>query len=170
MLEDVSRQAQAILEEESIRTRAGFRPGACFGGGEDAEPHPGPEQRRVETPRAHPPDPAGTAMPRFTATDLKQDADFVRQIVPELAHMSDAYLTNHSLDKLQKYVLLTKKSEEEKREKDLESRLGQNLERAIAKPVTINSRDNRATILHPARFLPGAAVPLETSWLEARKL
>jgi hypothetical protein len=166
MLVEVSREARGILEEESIRTRAGFRPGACFGGVEDAEPEP----RREVAPRARLPDPAGSAAPQVSAADLKQDADFVRQIVPELAHMSDSYLTNHSLDKLQKYVLLTKKRDEEKREKDLESRLGQNLERAIERPVTINHQDNRATILHPARFLPGAAVPLETSWLEARKL
>jgi hypothetical protein len=84
--------------------------------------------------------------------------------------MSDSYLTQHSLDKLQKYVMLTKKKDEDRREKDLEARLGQNLERAIANPVVIGQhRDDRATILHPARFLPGAAVPLETSWLEARK-
>jgi hypothetical protein len=173
-LVEVMAQAQCILGEEATRTRAGFRPGMVIGGEPAAvDTTAGPTvvpSSFADAPRFAYPDPAGAAPVLGSAADLKKDADFVRQIVPELAHMSDSYLTQHSLDKLQKYVLLAKRKDEDKREKDLEARLGQNLERAIARPITINHQDNRATILHPARFLPGAAISLEASWLEARKL
>jgi hypothetical protein len=101
----------------------------------------------------------------------RSDADFVREIIPELKHMSDAYLTQHSIDRLQKYVHMLKKQSDDKKEKNIEARLAQNLEEAISRPVRLAAaEDNRCDLLHPARFLPGAAVTMERSWMEARKL
>jgi hypothetical protein len=77
-----------------------------------------------------------------------RDADYDRSILPELAHMSDSYLTQHSLDKLQKYVNLLKKQSEDKVEKNLESQMAQKLKNAIKKPVSIAGQDNRYDKLH----------------------
>jgi hypothetical protein len=90
------------MEEEGTRTRSGFRPGSVVGPTEaqslqEAGPTPIVPDQAGGTGSANP--------------VLKRDADFVRKIVPELAHMSDSYLTQHSLDKLQKYVMLTKKKD-----------------------------------------------------------
>jgi predicted DNA-binding protein len=151
------------LDDEASRTRHGF-----------GSLQSGPSQMdltgsaRNQQSRGVP-DPAGCAE-RSTVNDLpKSDADYIRRIVPELAHMSDAYLTQHSLDRLQKFVQQSKKALDDRKEKNIEQRLAQNLEHVIKNPVTINHSDNRADVLHPARFLPGAAVPFEKLWTEARK-
>jgi hypothetical protein len=167
-----ARQARETLDEEATRTRTGFRPGSVHNSLLDLEPQAPSCMRTLAPVRDSPlpvPDPAGRPG-SLPPSGLKQDADFVRQIIPELAHMSDTYLTSHSLDKLQKYVLMSKKKDKDKKEKDLEARMGQNLELAVARPVTISGQDNRVDKLHPARFLPGVAAPLANSWLEARKL
>jgi hypothetical protein len=160
------------LADEAIRTRAGFSLGATIGDSVvDLGPEPLARSRATQPPSATlaamGPDPGAVAERSVPVN--KSDADFVRAIVPELAHMSDAYLTQHSIDRLQKYVILMKKQGEEKREKNVEARLAQNLEAIMQKPITVNHSDNRSDILHPARFLPGAAVPMEKLWLEARK-
>jgi hypothetical protein len=154
--------ARELLADEAMRTRAGFSLGATIGVAEGQAPS-------VVEVLAPAPDPGLVADRPVQFTGNKADADFVRAIIPELAHMSDAYLTQHSLDRLQKYVITLKKQGEEKREKNIEARLAQNLENVIKKPITVNHADNRFDVLHPARFLPGAAVTLEKLWLEARK-
>jgi hypothetical protein len=165
------REAFVLLDDEASRTRSGFSPGSVIEVEREYPPRqPTPATNSFLRP-AVVPDPAifaGTSS--MGPVPNHSDADFVRSILPELAHMSDSYLTQHSLDKLQKYVNMIKKQSEDKVEKNLESRMAQNLENAIKRPVSIGGQDNRYDKLHPGRFLPGAAVPLEKSWLEARKL
>jgi uncharacterized membrane protein YgcG len=173
ILEENRIEAAELLADEAVRTRAGFSLGATIGGSVvEVCQEPAMSSRPFQSPLAVAnhmgPDPGAVAERSVPVN--KSDADFVRAIVPELAHMSDAYLTQHSIDRLQKYVILMKKQGEERREKNIEARLAQNLETVVQKPITINHSDNRSDILHPACFLPGAAVPMERLWLEARKL
>jgi predicted DNA-binding protein len=157
--EENRERIRSLLDDEADRTRAGFSLSGTVG----SAPPPPPGAAALGIGRD--PDLLQAAPPAN-----KTDADFVREIIPELRHMSDAYLTQHSIDRLQKYVHMLKKHSEEKKEKNIEARLAQNLEEAIAKPVRIPAHDdNRSDILHPARFLPGAAISMEQSWLSARK-
>lgn len=149
--------ARRMLSEESSRTRGGFQP--VNSGGESNQPT-GPRLGA---------DPGVNRQQAQGNMSSREDADMIRRIIPELAHMSDNYLTMHPLDRLMKYVDRMKHAEVEKREKDIEARLHQNMERALRSPIVVNHADNRLTVLHPARFLPGAAVPLADLWLEARK-
>jgi hypothetical protein len=161
-------EAGVLLDDEATRTRNGFCSTSVVEVERQTQQHqPAPASSGIMRATAVA-DPAHFAAPPAIAN--RSDADFVRAILPELAHMSDSYLTQHSLDKLQKYVNMMKKQSEDKVEKNLEARLAQNLENVIKRPVDITGQDNRYDKLHPGRFLPGPAITLDKSWLEARKL
>lgn len=143
-------------EDETSRTRSGFRPGVAI----EEEETTGQTIRQSPSVISVAQDLIVGADPGRHATayqSLREDANIIRRILPELAHLSDQYLTQHPLNQLQKYVEKTRKENEDREEKDVEARLHKNLERAVAKPIHISHSDNRVNILHPARFLPGPA-------------
>ena len=97
------------------------------------------------------------------------NANNIRQLVPQLAHMSDDYLLSQPIDALYRLSREEKHAEAAKAAKGLESKLHNNFKKAAENPAYFAGYDNRANMLHPARFLPGAGVPVQNLWLEARK-
>jgi hypothetical protein len=87
-----------------------------------------------------------------------------------LAHMPDEYLMSQPIDALFRLAREEKQADTAKNAKGIDAKLHNNFVKAAANPVTITGSDNRSTILHPARFLPGAGVPVQKLWLEARKI
>ena len=103
-----------------------------------------------------------------TQTSLS-NADHIRQLVPQLVHMSDDYLISQPIDALYRLCREVKQAEATKAAKGLETRLHNNFKKAAGNPTYLAGYNNRANMLHPARFLPGARVPVQNLWLEARK-
>ena len=97
------------------------------------------------------------------------NANNIRLMVPQLAHMSDDYLLNQPIDAIYRLCREEKHAEAAKAAKGLETKLHNNFKKAAESPVYMAGYDNRANMLHPARFLPGAGVPVQNLWLEARK-
>ena len=97
------------------------------------------------------------------------DAQSIRQMVPQLAHMSDEFLLSQPIDSIYRLAREEKKSDESKSAKGLEAKLYNNFKKASENTIYLAGYDNRANTLHPARFLPGAGVPVQNLWLEARK-
>ena len=89
--------------------------------------------------------------------------------MPQLAHMSKDYLLSQPIDALCRLSREEKRAEASKAAKGLETKLHNNFKKAAENPVYLAGYDNRANMLHPARFLPGAGVPVQNLWLEARK-
>jgi hypothetical protein len=102
-------------------------------------------------------------------------AAFMRQLAPALSWMPDNLILAQPIDVIYRLnreeKMAEAQSEAAKASKGLDARLHQNFQKAEANPVYLEgSWDNRSSVLHPARFLPGAAVPVTQLWLEARKL
>ena len=97
------------------------------------------------------------------------NANNIRQLVPQLAHMSDDYLLSQPIDALYRLSREEKQAEAAKAAKGLESKLHNKFKKAPENPAYFAGYDNRASLLHPTRFLPGAGVPVQNLWLEARK-
>jgi hypothetical protein len=87
---------------------------------------------------------------------------------PILAHLPDIMLVGQPLDVIYR-LAREEKAAEGKVAKNMEQRAHNNALRAAACPAEVKQGlDNRGSILHPARFLAGAAVPLQRMWHEAR--
>jgi hypothetical protein len=92
----------------------------------------------------------------------------VREAFPTLAHLPDALLIGQPIDALFR-LAREERAAEGKTSKNLEQHAHQNAVKAAASPAEVKAGpDNRGTILHQARFLPGAAVPLQQLWHAAR--
>ena len=101
----------------------------------------------------------------------KKIADNIRKIHPELADYSDEFLSVQSVAELKKMTREAANAETAKPGKRLEIRHQHNYAKARANPVTVSEgQDNRSSILHEARYLPGAAVKGQEHWLNARKI
>ena len=98
------------------------------------------------------------------------NANHIRQLVPQLAHMTDEYLLSQPIDALYRLCREEKQAEASKAAKGTEVRLHHNFKKAADNPIYLEGYDNRANTLHPARFLPGAGVPVQNLWLHARRL
>ena len=98
------------------------------------------------------------------------DANYIRNLVPHLAHMSDEWFLAQPIDTIQRLLREEKQAEGARSAKGLEARLHSNFNKASQNPIFLSGYDNRVTSLHPARFLPGAGVPVQNFWLEARRL
>ena len=102
---------------------------------------------------------------------IKKMADNIRQIHPDLADYSDEFLAVQSVAELKKMSRDTANAEAAKPGKRLENRHQANFAKARENPVTVpEGKDNRSSILHEARFLPGPAAKGVDLWTEARKI
>ena len=148
-----------LLDDERSRTRGGFhhsQPGTNGITPESAQPtssgDPGYDSFRVNKSQI-----SGTAI------------QVIRSTVPHLAHLPDDYLASQPIDALIRANTAAKQADQSGTAKGADGRLNHNFQKAMANPVDITGTDNRSSILHPARFLPGAGVPAQRLWLEARK-
>ena len=98
---------------------------------------------------------------------IKKIADNIRKIHPEMADFPGDYLAAQPLDVLMKAARDSVNAETA----NLGKRHYTNYTKARANPVTVpRGLDNRSSILHEARFLPGAAVKGSELWLNARRV
>ena len=90
--------------------------------------------------------------------------------MPFLAHLTDEYryLLAQPIDALYRLNRAERQEESAKASKGLEIKLRRNFQKATMNPIYMDGYDNRATYLHPARFLPGARIGVQHLWLEPR--
>jgi hypothetical protein len=87
-----------------------------------------------------------------------------------LREFSDGFLRASKPENLIKMEATHLKIRELERQKDAEDRLATNKTAQGSKPSIVKEGlDDRWSILHPGRFLPGAACSAAKLWLEARK-
>jgi len=98
------------------------------------------------------------------------NAQHIRAMMPFLAHLTDEYILSQPIDALYRLNREEKLADTTKANKGLEVKLYQNFRKAADNPIYLEGYDNRATLLHPARFLPGAGMSVQQQWLEARRL
>jgi hypothetical protein len=99
------------------------------------------------------------------------DLDTLKRRYPTLAEFSDSFLQSTPLDTLIKMAMTDVKMAKMDQSRDVEDRLSVNKDLLEKSVVQIpGGSDNRCTILHQARFLPGAGVSTPNSWLAARKV
>jgi hypothetical protein len=111
------------------------------------------------------PDPA-TSQSVITDRDLAT----MRDKFPFLREFSDGFLRASKPENLIKMEATHLKIRELERQKDAEDRLATNRTALGSKPSIVKEGlDDRWSILHPGRFLPGAACSAAKLWLEARK-
>jgi hypothetical protein len=167
-------------DDEASRTRGGFQPAPPQTPAANTAAGPGTEQplQPVSSGDAQPlrsaagPDPAFTGAQQhlLPPPPVGQPgyADQIRAMFPMLAHLPDIMLVGQPLDAIYR-LAREEKAAEGKVAKNLEQRAHNNALKAAANPAEVKQGlDNRGTILHPARFLAGAAVPLQRLWHEAR--
>jgi hypothetical protein len=151
-LEDNDFEALRLLEDERTRTRAGFNLG----------------QQPILGDIPDPGTVSLVALPRpvsLPASSLKG----IRGMVPLLAHLPDEYLASQSIDALIRANNAAKQADPTSSSSGVEGKLCNNFAKATAQPIDIAGSDNRSSLLHPARFLGGAGVPVTKLWLEARR-
>ncbi len=91
----------------------------------------------------------------------------LRADLPNLSHHSDDVFRSNNLHEL---ISLNNKLGGSKTGKKLTERLAKNLEKAKQIPrQVLAGQDNRADILHEARFLPGHTCKNTEVWLHARQ-
>jgi hypothetical protein len=171
-----------MMNDEANRTRGGFQGGGLdpnqqtnqqpTGQGPTTTGQQFQQQQNTNTQPQMGPDPAYTQQqqtfwqPGFSTN---ANANRIRQLVPQLAHMSDEYLLAQPCDAIYRLSREEKQAETSKAAKGLEVKLHNNFKKATENPIFVSGYDNRSNTLHPARFLPGAGVPIQNLWLEARK-
>ena len=189
-------EARNMMYDEGSRTRAGFHEGGSgFRAPHQQEGQFGqrpvqPNQNqpvfnygqqqfnsgfRIPTMSGAPvgPDPAYTQqIPQggMPGPSSNANANFIRQLVPQLAHLTDDYLMSQPIDALYRLCREEKQAEAAKTAKGVEVKLHHNFKKAVENPIFLQGYDNRSSTLHPARFLPGAGVPVQNLWMEARRL
>jgi hypothetical protein len=123
-----------------------------------------PVRRHVNPP----PDPAGNQQaPRIAAADL----EILKGRFPHLADFSDQFLQSRTTDELLRIESTSLKLRDAERGRDAEDRLHANKTALATKMTTVQAgTDNRWTVLHPARFLGGAACTAQQLWSTARSV
>ena len=188
-LEENMEAARNFMDDEANRTRGGFQPGGLDPPGRPVQPQSQPppcfrpSNNQQETQQQQTrnqflpsgPDPgAGGPPTQISSGQSALSAQAIRQMVPQLAHMPDDYLLAQPCDAIfrlsREEKLAAIQAESTRASKGLEIRLHSNAKKAKDNPIYLEGWDNRFTSLHPARFLPGAGVPVTQLWLEARKL
>ena len=113
----------------------------------------------------NPPDPGAAQGARIAAADL----EILKGRFPHLADFSDQFLRSRTTDELLRIESTSLKIRDAERGRDAEDRLHANKTALATRFTTVQAgTDNRWTILHPARFLGGAACTAQQLWLTAR--
>lgn len=98
------------------------------------------------------------------------DLAVIRRQFPHLQESPDDFLRSQSYGELAKANAALAKSAESASYRALDKRLAANFRELKTKRIKIEAgEDDCATILHPARFLPGIAGPVNTLWLQAQQ-
>jgi hypothetical protein len=148
-LEADTRAADELMEEED-----GF---------ESASIAPIADPRRVARL-----DPSST-YGRSNSKISSQDLSVLKMRFPRLREFSDEFLQARSMEELLKIESTSLKVKDAERKGDIEDRLAVNKQNLEANAVKIMSgSDDRWSILHPARFLAGAACSSKKVWCSAR--
>ncbi len=123
-----------------------------------------PVRRHVNPP----PDPAGNQQaPRIAAADL----EILKGRFPHLADFSDQFLQSRTTDELLTIESTSLKLRDAERGRDAEDQLHANKTALATRMTTVQAgTDNRWTVLHPARFLGGAACTAQQLWSTARSV
>ena len=118
------------------------------------------------------PSPSILPMPEGMSKDdmrVSRIADNIRKLHPDMAEYSDEFLASQSIADLKRATRDSNNADLAKPTKRLEVRHQANYAKAKANPAWVPAGpDNRTTILHEARFLPGAAAKGSDLWLRAR--
>jgi hypothetical protein len=113
----------------------------------------------------NPPDPGAAQGARIAAADL----EILKGRFPHLADFSDQFLRSRTTDELLRIESTSLKIRDAERGRDAEDCLHANKTAMATRFTTVQAgTDNRWTILHPARFLGGAACTAQQLWLTAR--
>ncbi len=112
------------------------------------------------------PDPAAAATPMSDA-----DLACIRRKIPFLADFSNDFIRSKPMETLLKIETTSIKIREMERVRDADDRLASNKMALSTTSRQVKAGpDNRWTILHPARFFPGAACSAAKLWLAAREV
>ncbi len=113
------------------------------------------------------PDPAGAATGSRTMSN--EDLQLIKEFA-FLSKFSEGFIKNTPLSELLKLQATHTKLSEIDKGKDAEDRLTANKDNLGRVFTDVpQGRDNRWTVLHPARYLPGAGVTTTKHWLQARQ-
>jgi hypothetical protein len=108
---------------------------------------------------------ASSTLPRIAPADLI----ILKERFPHLADFSDEFLQERTTDELLRIESTSMKLKDAERCRDVEDRLHANKSALATKLTTVaEGTDNRWSILHPARFLGGAACSAQQLWPTAR--
>jgi hypothetical protein len=107
----------------------------------------------------------------FGLSMTDSDLASLRQKFPFLADFSDHFVRSRPMESLLKIETTSMKMRELERARDTDDKLSTN-KLALAQNITnvAAGPDNRWTVLHPARYLPGAACSAAKQWLAAREV
>ena len=101
---------------------------------------------------------------------MNKDIELLKEKFPFLRDFSDEFLRANKPESLMKMEATNMKMKELDRQKDAEDRLASNRSALGTSPVLLKEgQDDRWTILHAGRFLPGAGCSASKLWLEARR-
>ena len=116
----------------------------------------------------NPPDPGSGVQPnKIAAADL----EILKGRFPHLADFSDEFLQSRTTDELLRIESTSLKLRDAERGRDVEDRLHANKTALATRITTVpEGPDNRWSVLHPARFLGGAACTAQQLWLSARSV
>lgn len=112
--------------------------------------------------------PSQYKIPKFKYYRTQEELKKLRMDFPNLAHHPDATFHSNSLKELISLNVMLGGGG--KATKKLTEKLARNLERTKQNPKEIRAgQDNRADMLHEARFLPGPTCKHTELWLKARR-
>lgn len=128
---------------------------------------PGPSIRRRCSVQALVPDPAVQPSNRISARDL----NVLKEKFPHLNDFSNEFLQSRTMEELLRIESTSLRINDAERSRETEDKLAANKSNLMTKfTEVLAGRDNRWTVLHPARYLPGAACSAQKQYITAREV
>jgi len=88
-----------------------------------------------------------------------------------LSDFSDEFLRGRSIDEILRIESTSIRIRDAERSRETEDRLASNKANLLTKFYDVPAgKDNRCTVLHPARFLPGVACTAQQQYIAARQV
>jgi len=112
-------------------------------------------------------DPGSSSSNKISLEDLL----VLKEKFPMLQEFSDQFLQQRDVDELLRIESTSIRIREAERSRDTEDRLAMHKSNMLSKFYDVPAgKDNRCTVLHPARFLPGAACSAQKQFTTARQV
>jgi len=112
-------------------------------------------------------DPGSSTVTKISPEDLL----VLKEKFPILQEFSDEFLQQRDIDQLLRIESTSIRIREAERSRETEDRLATNKSNMLTKFFDVPAgKDNRCTVLHPARFLPGAACSAQQQYITARQV